>query len=72
MQTQQCTLTFIENLEATVWATVVSGEQQIQEVAAAEQELRHLSAIKWTNQRREQVRAVVHFQEIITELRLKP
>ncbi len=31
-----CTLTFIQDLEATVWAAVVSGEKHVQVVAAAE------------------------------------
>lgn len=65
-------LTFVENLEAAVWSAVVGGEQQIQEVAAAEEELRHLGSIKRSNQRREQVGTVVHLQEVVAELRLKP
>jgi len=66
------TLTFKEYLESTVGPAVVGGEEQVQEVAAAEQELRHLGSIERANQRREQVGAVVHFQEVVAQLRLKP
>ena len=43
-------LTFIENLKAAVGAAIVCGKEQVQEVAAAEQELRHLGPVKGPNQ----------------------
>lgn len=39
-------LTFIEDLEATVGSAVVGGEKHVQEVTAAEQELRHQGPIE--------------------------
>lgn len=65
-------LTFIEYLKATVWSAVVGGEEQIQEVTAAKQELRDLGSIKRSNHRWQQIRTVVNLQEVITELSLKP
>lgn len=65
-------LTFIEYLEAAVWATVVSGEEQIQEVRTAKKELRDLSAIKRANHRWKQIGTIMNLQEVITELGLKP
>lgn len=65
-------LTFIEYLEATVWSTVVGGEEQIQEVTAAKQELRDLGSIKGSNHGWQQIGTVVNLQEVITELSLKP
>jgi len=69
---QQHILTLVEDLEATIWPTVVSGEKQIQEVTATKQELRDLGSIKWANQRGEQVGTIMHFQKVITKLSLKP
>lgn len=65
-------LTFIEYLEAAVWSTVVGGEEQIQEVTAAKQELRDLGAIKGSNHGWQQIGTIVNLQEVITELSLKP
>lgn len=39
-------LTLIEDLEAAVRAAVVGGKEHVEVVAAAEQKLRHLCAIK--------------------------
>lgn len=65
-------ITFVEYFEATVWTTVISGEEKIQEVTATKQELRDLGAIKWANQRRKEIGTIMHFQEVIAELSLKP
>ena len=43
---ENCLHTFVEDLEAAVGAAVVSGEEQVQEVAAAEQELRHVGSVE--------------------------
>ena len=65
-------LTLIQDLEAHVGAAVVGGEQQVQEVGAAEQELGHLGPVEGANQRGEQVGPVVHLKEVVTQFRLEP
>lgn len=65
-------LTFVQYFKADVGAAVIRGEQQIKEVAAAEQELGHLGAIEGANQRREEVRSVVDLEEVVTQLCLEP
>ncbi len=65
-------LTFIKYLEATVRSTVISGEKQIEKVAATEQELRHLGTVKGANQRRKKVWPIMDLQEVITQLCLEP
>lgn len=65
-------LTLIEELEAAVGATAVRSKEQIQEAAAAEQEVRNLSAVQRGDEWREQVWAVVDLQEIVIELGLEP
>lgn len=69
---QSLGLTLIEELEAAVGATAVCSEQQIQEAATAEQEVGDLSAVQRGDEWREQVRAVMDFQEIVIELGLEP
>lgn len=64
--------TFIEYLEAAVWSTVVGGEEQIQEVAAAKQKLWDLRSIKRSNHWWKQIGTIVNLQEVITKLGLKP
>lgn len=64
-------LTLVEDLEAAVGAAVVSGEEHVQVISGAEQELRDLAAVKGANQRRQQIGAVVQLQEIVIDLRLK-
>lgn len=65
-------LTLVEDLEADVGAAVVGGEEQVEEVAAAEQELGHLGAVEGAHQGGEQVGPVVDLQEVVAQLRLKP
>lgn len=65
-------LTFVEYFKADIGAAVIRGEQEIEEVAAAEQELGHLGAIEGANQRREKVWSVVDLEEVITQLCLEP
>lgn len=65
-------LTFVEYFEAHIGAAVISGEQKIKEVAAAEQELGHLGTVEGANQRRKEVWAVVDLEEVITQLSLEP
>lgn len=65
-------LTLVEDLEADVGAAVVGGEEQVEEVAAAEQELGHLGPVEGADQRREQVGSVVDLEEVVAQLGLKP
>lgn len=65
-------LTLIEELKAAVGATAVCCEEQVQEAAAAEQEVRNLSAVQRGDEWREQVRTIVDLQEIVIELGLEP
>lgn len=65
-------LTFIQYFEASIWSAVICGEQQIKKITAAEEELGHLGAIKGANQSRQEVRPIVDFQKVITQLCLEP
>lgn len=48
-------LTFIQYLESSVRPAVISGKEQVEKVAAAEEELGHLGTVEGANQRREEV-----------------
>lgn len=65
-------LTLIEELKAAVGATAVCCEEQVQEAATAEQEVRNLSAVQRGDEWREQVRTIMDLQEVIIELGLEP
>lgn len=64
-------LTFVVDLEATVGAAVICGEEQVEVVAAAEQELGDLGAVEGADEWRQNVGSIVKLQEVIIELRLK-
>lgn len=65
-------LTLVKKLEAAVGATAVCSEEQIQEAAAAEQEVRNLSAVQRGDEWRQQVWTIVDLQEVVIELGLEP
>lgn len=51
---------------------LVRGEEEIQEVGGADEELGNLGALVTANQRRRRETSIAHLQDVIVDLRAKP
>lgn len=64
-------LTFVSDLKAYVRVAFVSGEEEVEVVAGADEELGHLSPIIDTDQRGRVGPAIPHLQGVVIHLCLK-
>lgn len=66
------TLTLVADEEAHAGPAAVRGEEQRQERAGADQEVRRLRAVELADERRRRGRPVAHLQRVVVHLGLKP
>lgn len=60
--------TFISDTEANVGVTLVSGEDQVQEVGGADEELRDLCTLITPNQRGRRIASIPYLENVIVNL----
>lgn len=70
--TRAGTLTLVADEEAHAGPAAVRGEEQRQERAGADQEVRRLRAVELADERRRRGRPVAHLQRVVVHLGLKP
>lgn len=72
MKEEEKGLTFVTDPEADVGVALVRGEEEVQEVGGADEELGNLSALVAADEGRGWKTPVVHLEDVIVHFRAEP